>query len=71
MSRVLRTIQDAIDDRSHDVDALESSPTSMKEAMLDQTMIETKVDEKKLVRRIDLRVMPMLFLIYVAAFLDR
>ena len=28
-------------------------------------------DEKRLVRRIDGRVLPMLFLIYVAAFLDR
>lgn len=32
---------------------------------------DSKIDEKKLVRKIDLRVMPMLFIIYVAAFLDR
>ena len=29
------------------------------------------IDEMRLVRRIDLRVMPILSLIYVAAFLDR
>jgi hypothetical protein len=29
------------------------------------------IDEAKLLRKIDLRVMPMLFLIYLAAFLDR
>jgi len=30
-----------------------------------------QIDEVKLVRKIDLRVLPMLFVIYVAAFLDR
>jgi hypothetical protein len=30
-----------------------------------------QIDEAKLVRKIDLRVLPMLFIIYVAAFLDR
>jgi hypothetical protein len=35
------------------------------------TMTEPGIDEKRLLRRIDLRVMPMLFLIYLAAFLDR
>jgi len=30
-----------------------------------------QIDEAKLVRKIDLRVLPMLFVIYVAAFLDR
>jgi hypothetical protein len=30
-----------------------------------------QIDEAKLLRKIDLRVLPMLFLIYVAAFLDR
>ena len=29
------------------------------------------VDEKKLIRKIDLKVLPILFLIYIAAFLDR
>jgi hypothetical protein len=29
------------------------------------------IDEKALVRKIDMRVIPMLFFIYVAAFLDR
>jgi hypothetical protein len=29
------------------------------------------IDEKALVRKIDMRVIPMLFIIYVAAFLDR
>lgn len=29
------------------------------------------VDEAKLLRKIDMRVLPILFLIYVAAFLDR
>lgn len=32
---------------------------------------DSYVDEKKLIRKIDLKVLPMLFLIYVAAFLDR
>ena len=31
----------------------------------------SSVNEKKLMRKIDLKVLPMLFLIYVAAFLDR
>jgi hypothetical protein len=30
-----------------------------------------QIDEKKLLRKIDLRVLPMLVLIYIAAFLDR
>ena len=29
------------------------------------------VDEKKLIRKVDLKVLPILFLIYIAAFLDR
>ena len=29
------------------------------------------IDEKALLRRIDLRVLPMLFIVYTAAFLDR
>ena len=29
------------------------------------------IDDKRLLRKIDARVMPMLFVIYVAAFLDR
>ena len=32
---------------------------------------EPSVDLKTLLRRIDLKVLPMLFVIYVAAFLDR
>jgi hypothetical protein len=35
------------------------------------SVTDTSVDERLLVRKIDLRVMPMLFFIYVAAFLDR
>ena len=30
-----------------------------------------RIDEKKLIRKIDLKVLPILFLIYIAAFLDR
>lgn len=33
--------------------------------------VEGVVDEKKLIRKIDFKVLPILFLIYVAAFLDR
>lgn len=35
------------------------------------SVTDADVDEGRLLRRIDFRVMPMLFLIYVAAFLDR
>jgi hypothetical protein len=42
------------------------SPSSSPEAELAST-----VDEKKLLRKIDLRVLPMLFMVYVVAFLDR
>lgn len=31
----------------------------------------TEIDEAKLLRKIDLHVLPMLVLIYIAAFLDR
>ena len=31
----------------------------------------TPVDEKALIRKMDLKILPMLFLVYVAAFLDR
>lgn len=33
--------------------------------------LPSTVDEARLLRKIDLKVMPMLFVIYVAAFLDR
>jgi hypothetical protein len=39
--------------------------------MLPASVAESPIDEGRLLRRIDLRVMPMLFLIYIAAFLDR
>lgn len=35
------------------------------------SVTDTDIDERVLLRKIDRRVMPMLFLIYVAAFLDR
>jgi hypothetical protein len=34
-------------------------------------LLQTRVDESKLVRKIDLRVLPILFAVYVVAFLDR
>jgi hypothetical protein len=37
----------------------------------DKGVSTTGVDEARLLRKIDLRVMPMLFIIYLVAFLDR
>ncbi|KAL8801757.1 MAG: hypothetical protein Q9182_004229 [Xanthomendoza sp. 2 TL-2023] len=39
--------------------------------MADVRQIPTNIDEKALLRKIDFRVIPVLFIIYVAAFLDR
>lgn len=42
-----------------------------KENMPIPTEIFLSIDEKALLRKIDFRVIPVLFVIYVAAFLDR
>ena len=41
------------------------------ERAISPTECPASVDDKALVRKIDRRVLPMLFVIYVAAFLDR
>jgi hypothetical protein len=46
-----------------------AEPTASEVSSVSTT--EVDIDESRLVRRIDFRVMPMLFLIYIAAFLDR
>lgn len=37
----------------------------------DAVGVPSSIDERALIRRIDARVLPMLFVVYVAAFLDR
>ena len=51
-------------------DAASGAPISVED---EPTKLEAppSVDEKALLRKIDLRVIPMLFLLYLAAFLDR
>jgi len=49
----------------------QSKPESPLVSSLHDEYENVQIDEAKLVRKIDLRVLPMLFLIYVAAFLDR
>ncbi|KAL9085125.1 MAG: hypothetical protein Q9165_007769 [Trypethelium subeluteriae] len=51
---------------TQDAEATSSSRESQGEPRM-----ETTVDQRSLKRRIDLHVLPMLFLIYFAAFLDR
>ena len=38
---------------------------------MDDEHVNVQIDEAKLLRKIDLHVLPMLFIIYVIAFLDR
>ena len=38
---------------------------------IDETFVEDKEFEKKLVRKMDFRIMPLLILLYFLAFLDR
>lgn len=55
------------------VDFKEAIKVSVEGGSSDRTSQRTmsEADEAKLLRRIDLRVLPMLFTIYVFAFLDR
>jgi hypothetical protein len=68
----LRSLRAHTADRQHvEGDGrLDSSPHTVERAEAG-AVPPPGVDEVKLLRKIDIRVMPMLFLIYVAAFLDR
>ena len=48
-----------------------SSSSSSAAGRLDDAVILTKAEERKLVARIDLHVMPAISVIYMLAFLDR
>jgi hypothetical protein len=61
------TMQHTIEKHVYGTPELEN----MAPAVSPMYVTETDIDEGRLLRRIDFRVMPMLFLIYVAAFLDR
>ena len=60
--------EDAYHDSQH-VPALHRSIDSME--TLSATRCPNSVNEKALLRKIDLRVIPILFILYFAAFLDR
>lgn len=49
----------------------DTKPDSSRQSDEDVPVIPPSVDEAALMRKIDLRVMPMLFIIYLVAFLDR
>ncbi len=57
---------------SHCTDQLQVSEniSDMQDSM-DMPSVSSGINEKALTRKIDLRVLPTLFIIYVAAFLDR
>lgn len=44
---------------------------SLDSSSADEGTVLTPVDESKLLRKIDFRVLPILFIVYVASFIDR
>ena len=57
---------------SHCIDQVQiSENTSAMQDSMEISSAPSDIDEKALTRKIDLRVLPTLFIIYVAAFLDR
>jgi len=52
-------------------DKIDTVPGSSGQSEEDAPPFPSNVDDAKLVRKIDMRVMPMLFGIYLVAFLDR
>lgn len=61
------------DDSMHTTDygLAESHESADRETMTMAAQSFPSIDEKALLRKIDFRVIPILFIIYVAAFLDR